>query len=168
MADPYLGEIKILGFNFAPRGYALCNGQILSIAQNQALFALLGTTYGGDGRVTFALPDLRNRAPVHEGMGHALGEVGGTAGHTLTPAETAHTHTMKATINQASSNDPAGNVLAAKKRGGKDIYHSTQTGALHPSSLTLQGGAGQPHDNQQPYLGVNFVIAIVGIFPSRN
>jgi len=168
MADPYLGEIKILGFNFAPRGYALCNGQIMSIAQNQALFALLGTTYGGDGRVTFALPDLRNRAPVHEGMGHTLGEVGGAAAHTLTPAEAAHTHQMKATINQASTNDPAGNVLAAKKRGGRDIYHPTQTGALHPSSISVQGGAGLQHENQQPYLGVNFVIAIVGIFPSRN
>lgn len=168
MAEPYIGEIKIVGFDFAPRGWAFCEGQILSIAQNTALFSLLGTTYGGNGQTTFALPNLRDRAPVHEGMGHSLGEVGGEPDHTLTAAEAAHTHAMRATINQASTNNPAGNVLAAKRRGGKDIYHPTPTGALDASSISPVAGTGLPHENRQPYLGVVFVIALVGIFPSRN
>jgi len=168
MAEPFIGEIKIVGFTFAPRGWAFCDGQLLSIAQNQALFSLLGTTFGGDGRTTFALPNLRDRAPVHEGMGHVLGDVGGEFSHTLIAAEAAHTHVMKASINQASTNDPAGNVLAAKRRGGRDLYNPSATASLEASSVTAVGGGSQPHDNRQPYLGLIFVIALDGIFPSFN
>ncbi len=168
MADPFIGEIKMVGFNFAPRGYAFCNGQLLPIAQNQALFALLGTTYGGNGQTTFALPDLRDRTTVHTGMGRTLGEMGGAAAHTLTPAEAGHAHVLKGTINQASTTSPAGNVLAARRRGGANAYHPATDVALDPSSVSGVAGADQPHGNRQPYLGIYFVIALEGVFPARN
>jgi microcystin-dependent protein len=168
MATPFLGEIKMVGFNFAPRNWAFCNGQILPIAQNTALFSLLGTTYGGNGQTTFALPNLQDRTPVHVGMGHTLGEMAGTANHTLSAAEAGHSHVLRATINQASSTSPADKVLAARRRGGTSIYHSSANVTLDPSSVSGVGGGGQPHNNQQPYLGINFVIALQGVFPSRN
>ena len=172
MPEPFLGEIKMVPYDFAPRGWAFCNGQILSIAQNTPLFSLLGTTYGGNGQTTFALPDLRARAPVHSGQGpgldhYDLGQIGGTATHTLTAAETAHTHLLQGSANQASTSAPAGNVLAAKCRGGWDIFHVAMDATLDPASISSVGN-NQPHDNHQPYVGINFVIAVEGVFPSRN
>jgi microcystin-dependent protein len=168
MADPYIGEIKMVGFTFAPRGWAFCNGQLLSIAQNTALFSLLGTTYGGNGQTTFALPNLQNRTPVHVGPALSLGETGGSASHTLSPMEVGHTHVVRASANQASTTTAEGNVLASKRRGGTDIYGPASNTALDPSSVGGASGGGQPHGNMQPYLGINFVIALAGVFPSRN
>ena len=167
MADPFLGEIRLVGFNFAPRQWAFCNGQQLAIGQNQALFALLGTTYGGNGQTTFALPDLRDRAPVHQGPGLALGDIGGQAGHVLNDVETRHAHGFKASANQATTVSPTGNALAAKRRGGPNTYAPGPSVALDPSTISTIGG-GQPHENRQPFLGLHFIIAIAGIFPSRN
>jgi microcystin-dependent protein len=167
MSEPFLSEIRICSFNFAPRGWALCNGQLLPINQNQALFALLGTTFGGDGRVNFALPDLRGRVPIHEGAGHNLGERGGEAAHTLSVSELpAHTHQVRASNDPASSDDPAGQFVAAATSGGR-FTSGPATGTLHPSVVSAVGGS-QPHENQQPYLVVNFVIALQGVFPSPN
>jgi microcystin-dependent protein len=173
MADPFLGEIKMVSFAFAPRGWGFCNGQLLPIAQNTALFALLGTTYGGNGQTTFAMPNLQDRAAIHAGTGpglspRSLGEAGGTPSHTLLPAEIGHTHGIRASVNQASTASPADKVLAAKRRGGKDIFHPAANVALSPSSMSPGPGGNQPHENRQPYLGITFVIALVGVFPSRN
>jgi microcystin-dependent protein len=168
MADPFIGEIKMVGFNFPPRGWALCNGQLLTIAQNTALFALLGTTYGGNGLTTFGLPNLQDRTPVHPGMGHTLGEMGGAQTHTLTAAQIGHGHVLKASNNQASTTSPAGNVLAAKRRGGTNIYRAGADVALDASTVSASAGAGGPHNNLQPYLGIYFAIALEGVFPSRN
>ena len=168
MAEPFIGEIKMVGFTFAPRNWAFCNGQLLSIAQNTALFSLLGTTYGGNGQTTFGLPNLQDRTPVHVGLNHTLGEMSGAAAHTLSAAEAGHAHQVQATANQASTTAPASNVLAAKRRGGTDIYAPAANVTLDLSSVSAVTGASQPHDNMQPYLGLNFVIALAGVFPSRN
>jgi len=167
-----LGQISIVAFQFAPRGWAMCSGQLLSIQQNAALFALLGTYYGGDGVRTFALPDLRGRVPVHVGAGFTQGQVGGQETHTLTSSELpAHSHVASGTANQATTNVPSGNVLAEKPRRGINVYAGAPTGGtiqpLATAALTTVGG-GQPHDNLQPSLVLNFVIALVGIFPSRS
>jgi microcystin-dependent protein len=170
MAEPFLSEIRILSFAFAPKGWALCNGQLLPINQNQALFSLLGTTYGGDGRVTFALPDLRGRSPVHVGGGIRLGERGGEEAHTLSVNEIpAHQHRLRASADFANSAIPAGALPAAKRRGGLNIYGPAGTAnvALHPAAMSNSGG-GQPHLNMQPFLTINFVIALQGIYPSRD
>jgi microcystin-dependent protein len=171
MAEPFLGEIKIVSFGFPPKGWALCNGQLLPINQNQALFSLLGTTYGGDGRTTFALPNLQGRAPVHRSSTWTQGQLAGEETHTLTSSEMpVHAHTLTASRDFANSTDPTGNVLGAKAgRFGKDIYApATSLTALAPASIdTAVGGAG-PHNNLQPYLTLNFVIALIGIFPSQN
>jgi len=165
MAEPFLSEIRIFSFNFAPRGWALCNGQFLPINQNQALFALLGTTYGGNGQTTFALPDYRGRVPIHSGDGHTLGERGGAQAHTLTQQELpAHTHMVNATSNSASTTVPTGNFLADTKPS--ELYNAADGGvAMSPSMVTNVGGS-QPHENRQPFLAVNFCIALQGIFPS--
>jgi microcystin-dependent protein len=166
MADPFLGEIRVTSFNFAPKGWALCNGQLLAISQNQALFALLGTFYGGNGINNFALPDLRGRTPLHNGSSFPQGQTGGEERHTLTPAEIpAHSH-AQGSIAQATGNNPANSVLAAKPRRGSNVYAPV----ANPVQLAGQGaaGGGQSHDNMQPYLALNFVIALQGIFPSRN
>jgi microcystin-dependent protein len=167
MAEPFLGSIILFGGNFAPRGWAFCNGQILAISQNTALFSLLGTTYGGNGQTTFALPDLRGRAPIHFGQGpglqnYALGEVGGEEAVTLTaPQLPSHTHAQPATNGQETTNRP-NNALPA--RGG--VYSNESDGsAFHPTSAA---GGGQPHDNRSPFLTLNYIIALEGIFPSRN
>ncbi len=168
MADPFLGEIRLASFAFAPKGWAPCSGQILPINQNQALFALLGTTYGGDGRVNFALPDLRGRAAIHRGPGFMLGQRAGEETHTLSLAEADHTHELRASGNQATTANPAGNVLAVKPRGGKNIYHAAPgDDALDAATVSTAPGDGQPHQNMQPYLALNFVIALIGIFPSH-
>jgi microcystin-dependent protein len=154
-----------MSFGFAPKGWALCNGQLLPINQNQALFSLLGTTFGGDGRVNFALPDLRARAPIHVGSGHTLGERGGEQAHTLSIAEIpTHTHVAKATNNNGASPLLANNFLGAFNNG----YNSpTALVSMEPSTLANVGGS-QAHLNMQPFLTLNFSIALQGIFPSPN
>jgi microcystin-dependent protein len=167
--EPFLAEIRIASFAFAPKGWALCNGQVLPINQNQALFALLGTTYGGDGRTNFALPNFQGRAPMHRSNVRVLGEALGEESHTLTAAEMpAHAHTLRTSTKVAASSSPAGGVLGAAARGATPFYAaSTNLVPLNPAALTT-AGAGQPHENRQPYLALNFIIALQGIFPSRN
>ena len=165
MAEPFLSEIRIMSFGFAPKGWALCNGQILPINQNQALFALLGTTYGGDGRVTFALPNLQGNVPIHEGGGHTLGERGGEQAHTLSTGELPlHGHALFGADNPAMTNVPTNNYLGQQA----NVYGAaTNLTALAPSEIGNAGG-GQAHANMQPFLVLNFCIALQGIFPSRN
>ena len=166
MAEPFLSEIRIFSFNFPPKGWAFCNGQLLPINQNQALFALLGTTYGGDGRVNFALPDLRARTPIHFGDGVQLGERGGSDAVTLSEAQlAAHGH-LRATSNQATSTTPVGNVLANAARRGIAAFADPANTAVMIGAQSV--GGGQPHDNRQPSLVLNFVIALQGIFPPFN
>lgn len=171
MSEPFLSEIRMFGFNFPPRGWAQCDGQILPINQNQSLYSLLGTTYGGDGRTSFALPDLRGRAPLHFSSSHPQGQRGGEESHTLSVAEMpAHTHAFQGNRNQATLNDPLGNVPAAKKRRAYSRYaqpDSSNTANMHVETISSVGG-GQSHENMQPYRTVNFCIAIQGVFPSRN
>ncbi|NOH01781.1 MAG: phage tail protein [Chloroflexi bacterium] len=165
MAEPFLAEIRIMSFVFAPKGWALCNGQLLPINQNQALFSLLGTTYGGDGRVNFALPDLRARVPIHEGSGHTLGERGGENAHTLSIAELpTHTHVTQASSNLGDAVNPTNAPLAS----ASNVYRTADNlAALSPASVTNVGGS-QAHENRQPFLTLNFCIALQGIFPSPN
>ena len=167
--EPFLAEIRVTSFAFAPRGWALCNGQTLPINQNQALFALLGTTYGGNGITTFALPNLQGRAPMHRSATHPLGQSQGAELHTLTTAEMAsHAHPLRASANVAASPSPAGGVLAAGARGGTPFYAAaTNLVPLNPAAVASSGG-GQPHENRAPYLTLNFIIALQGIFPSRD
>jgi microcystin-dependent protein len=167
MSEPFLAEVRIFSFNFPPRGWAQCDGQILPINQNQSLYSLLGTTYGGDGRTTFALPDLRGRAALHEGDGISLGATGlGAETHALSVAEMpSHAHALLASSGNASSKNPAGNVYA---RAGSNTYHAPGNAvALHAGTVTNQG-SGQGHENMQPFQVVNFCIALQGLFPSRN
>ena len=167
MPEPFLGEIRMMSFPFAPKGWALCNGQLMPINQNQALFALLGTTFGGDGRVTFALPDLRGRTPLHAGNGHALGEKAGEQAHTLSIAELPmHTHVARAVTDKATTPAPNGNMLATTK--GIAAYATpVDLTAFDPAAVASAGG-GQPHPNVQPFLTLNFCIALQGIFPSSS
>jgi microcystin-dependent protein len=165
MAEPFLSEVRIMSFVFAPKGWALCNGQLLPINQNQALFSLLGTTFGGDGRVNFALPDLRGRTPIHVGSGHTLGERGGEQAHTLSIAELpTHTHVLQGVNVNAATVTPTGNSLA----NSTAVYHApTSLVSLNPGSVTNVGGS-QAHLNMQPFLTLSFCIALQGIFPSPN
>ena len=166
MAEPFLAEIRLFSFVFAPRGWALCHGQVLPINQNQALFSLLGTTYGGNGQTTFALPDLRSRVPMHFGGSHSLGERAGEENHTLIAAELpAHNHVLNASTTDADFPLGTGNVLAPAP--GAQIYATTPTGVMNPASVTSVGGS-QPHPNIQPSQTLSFCIALVGIFPSRD
>jgi microcystin-dependent protein len=170
MADPFLSEIKIMSFNYPPKGWALCNGQLMPINQNQALFALLGTTYGGNGQTTFALPELRGRTQLHWGGGHILGEKGGEENHTLTLGEMPqHTHPLMASNTTGDAPVPfsnnQGNVLASNPSA---LYNPpANLVAMEAQSVTNFGGS-QPHSNQQPFLTLSFCIALQGIFPSRN
>ena len=167
MSTPFLAEIKVISFNFPPKGWAFCNGQLLQINQNQALFAILGTTYGGDGIRTFALPNFQGRSPFHVGGGNPLGSQGGEAAHTLIINEMAkHTHVPMGTTNTADAGTPGGNCWAAQTTSNP--YSSlAPNGAMLPAAIANNGGS-QPHNNMQPYLVVSFVIALVGVFPSRN
>lgn len=165
MAEPFLSEIRIMSFGFPPKGWALCDGQLLPINQNQGLFSLLGTTYGGDGRVNFGLPNLQGRAPIHMGSGHTLGERGGEQGHTLSISELpTHTHSVNASGSATGGNaNPTTRVLG----GGNNVYHApTNLTALNPASIAPVGGS-QAHLNMQPFLVLNFSIALQGIFPSQ-
>jgi microcystin-dependent protein len=166
MAEPFLSEIKIMSFDFPPKGWAQCNGQLLPINQNQALFSLLGTTYGGNGQTTFALPDLRDRVPIHVGSGHVLGERAGEQAHTLTIAELpTHTHVMNAADNPAGTNIPSATTYLGKQ--ANTYAPAANLTAMAPSEITNVGGS-QAHLNMQPFLTLNFCIALIGIFPSRN
>lgn len=169
MLEPFLGEIALCSFAFPPKGWAFCNGQLLPINQNQALFAILGTTYGGDGRVTFALPDLRGRSPVHTSNELPLGMRTGAETHSLTANELpAHAHTLQGLSDVANTTTPVNSLPAAKGRGGRDIYVSSGPAQdLHPQAIQATG-QGQPHENMQPFLALNFVIALQGVFPSQN
>lgn len=169
MSEPFIGEIKIVGFNFPPRGWATCDGQLLPISQNTALFSLLGTTYGGDGRTTFALPDLRGRSATHVGAGPGLstmnwGERGGTETHNITTNQMpSHSHTMNlASANEGDQTSPAGNSLAVSDD------RNYATGAGTTMGPTGNDGGGQAINHMPPHLGVYHVIALVGLFPSRN
>jgi microcystin-dependent protein len=165
MAEPFLSEIRIFSFNFAPKGWALCDGQLLPINQNQALFALLGTAYGGDGRTTFALPNLQGRIPVHVGDGFILGHQGGEETHTLNINELpAHNHRVTALTTAATVPDPTNTLWA---NGAKSNYAATANTTMNPASILATGGS-QPHNNLSPYLTLNFCIALQGIFPSQN
>lgn len=166
MAEPFLSEIRIMSFVFAPTGWALCNGQLLPINQNQALFSLLGTTYGGDGRVNFALPDLRGRTPIHMGSGHTLGERGGEQAHTLSIAEIpTHTHVLNGSSTAADAPVPSNFLLADTPT--KIYGPAANLAALNAGTVTNTGGS-QAHLNMQPFLTLSFCIALQGIFPSRN
>ena len=170
MGTPYLSEIRLFSFNFPPKGWALCNGQLLPINQNQALFALLGNTYGGDGQVNFALPDLRRRVPAHFGAGHNQGERYGEVAHTLTTNELPqHVHFANATTSLATAATPGANLLAAVDNStfGNAYAPASALVALAPGTVTNVGGS-QPHPNEMPYLVLNFCIALQGVFPSRN
>jgi len=164
MAERFLSEIRIMSFNFAPKGWALCNGQLLPINQNQALFSLLGTTYGGDGRVNFGLPDFQGNVPVHTGNGFTLGQRGGEQGHTLSISELpTHTHFVNATNASGATAVPVGNVLGAFNNA---YGPPTNLTSLSPGTIANVGGS-QAHLNMQPFLVLTFCIALQGIFPSQ-
>jgi microcystin-dependent protein len=170
MAEPFLSEIRIMSFVFAPKGWALCNGQLLPINQNQALFSLLGTTFGGDGRVNFALPDLRGRTPIHVGSGHTLGERGGEQAHTLSIAELPeHVHAAHATTAQSlnNTNNAAPARMLAQSNFSFFWASASNLAAMAPNVVSNVGGS-QAHLNMQPFLTLNFCIALQGIFPSPN
>ncbi|MCU7939375.1 MAG: tail fiber protein [gamma proteobacterium symbiont of Bathyaustriella thionipta] len=175
-AEPFIAEVKMFASNFAPRGYALCDGQLLQISQNVALFSLVGTIYGGDGRTTFALPDLRGRTAIHPGRGpvleeYRIGQRGGSEYVTLTvqqmPSHT-HTATSKGINSSGNTNIPGGNTLASKSR--TNIYSTNAPAVdMHAGSVTVANtGGGQSHENRMPYLGINHIIALTGLFPSRS
>jgi len=170
MSEPFIAEIRIFAGNFAPRGWAFCNGQLLPVSQNTALFSLIGTTYGGDGRTTTALPNLQGRAPMHPGRGPGLtdkrlGERGGVETVTLTEAQMPnHNHTWNASFQDADRPDPAGNFFG---RGNQDYASVNNLGDMASQMLPSTGGS-QAHNNMQPYLTMNYIIALVGLYPSRS
>ena len=162
MATPYLGEMRIFTFNFAPKGWAMCNGQLLPINQNQALFSILGTTYGGNGTTTFALPNLQGRVPVHAGNGIVLGQLAGQETHTLIQSEMPqHTHAAMGSSTPANLGVPTGNLWGT----GNAAYSPTPNAVMNPQCITTLGGS-QPHENRSPYLTLNVCIALQGIFPT--
>lgn len=168
MADPFLSEIRMMSFVFAPRGWALCNGQLLPINQNQALFSLLGTTFGGNGQTNFALPDLRGRTPIHVGSVHTLGERGGEQAHTLSIAELpTHTHVMQASNQTATDNTPTVN-LALSNSSASNLWSAPANLAPMAATAVTNVGGSQAHLNMQPFLTLSFCIALQGIFPSPN
>lgn len=171
MSEPFLAEVKIVGFTFPPRGWAFCDGQILPIAQNQSLYSLLGTIYGGDGRTSFALPDLRGRTPVHWGGIYNQGNKGGEETHALSVGEIpAHRHGSQGSSDATISSEPAGNVLASTGGGRRAITpygDDTTLVGLNAASVS-NSGQGQGHENMQPFRALNFCIALTGLFPSRN
>jgi microcystin-dependent protein len=166
MGTPYMSEVKIISWNFAPQGWALCNGQLLPINQNQALFSLIGTTYGGNGQTNFALPDLRGRTSLHQGSGFVRGQNGGEEFHTVSSSEMpTHLHPMSGITQDGTVQIPTGAFLGA---AGSQPYHgATNLIAMDQAEITFVGGS-QPHENRQPYLVLNFVIALQGIFPTQN
>jgi microcystin-dependent protein len=173
MAEPFVGEIRCFGFNFSPVGWTFCDGQLLAISQNTTLFTLIGTTYGGDGVNTFAVPDLRSRVPVHQGnfagTNYIMGQVGGVENVTLTTQEIpAHGHAIAATSNAATLKRPVTNTFYASSSSGNNFYEAGTTLTALASNTVSSAGVGQPHSNIQPYLTLNWCISLFGIFPSRN
>ena len=170
MSEPFLAEIRIVGFNFVPRGWAFCDGQILPIVQNQSLFALIGTMYGGDGRTTFALPDLRGRVPIHVSEKHRQGNKGGVETQTLSVAEMpAHAHQPGCSREAGNKRSPVGNIPAAEATGATAVYSDKGANADMNAQLSYSDtGGGQAHENMQPWLALNYCIALQGMFPSRN
>jgi microcystin-dependent protein len=168
MGTPFLGEIKMVSFNYSPKGWALANGQFLPINQNQALFSLFGTMYGGNGQTTFALPDLRGRVPIHQFDGFTVGQAGGQEFHTITQSEMpAHTHMLSASQNTATTETPTSSLVLAGT-APNDLYTGfAGATALLPQTVSNVGGS-QPHENRQPYLVINYIVALIGIFPSQN
>ncbi|HWT14738.1 MAG TPA: tail fiber protein [Patescibacteria group bacterium] len=165
MATPFMSEIKLMAFNFAPQGWAACNGQFMPINQNQALFSLLGTTYGGNGQTTFALPNLQGRVPIHRGNGHILGEAAGATATTVTIAQLpTHTHVLSGSNSLPETNVPTGAALALMSNA---YAAPNNLVAMGPTAVGNAGGS-QPHTNMQPYLALNFCIALQGIYPSQN
>ena len=173
MSDPFIAEIRIFAGNFAPRGWAFCDGQLLPIAQNTALFSLIGTTFGGDGRSTTALPDMKDRAPMHPGRGpgltpRRLGEKVGASTAALTEAQLpSHSHNYGTTTAPGSSTLPMNNALNSRSVG-RNIYAAGAPDTVMNAGAVSNSGGGQAHNNLQPYLGINFIIALVGLFPSRS
>lgn len=173
MSEPFLAEVRMVGFSFAPRGWAFCDGHVLPISQNQSLYSLLGTTYGGDGRTSFALPDLRGRTPIHVGRSnggeeHRLGQKSGEETHTLSTNEIPqHTHAFRAT-NDPSTTDTPGDALVLGGQAGLNLYAPFTSPSRMGSGSIADAGGGQAHDNMQPFLALNFCIALRGLFPSRN
>ena len=167
MGTPFLGELKLISWNYAPKGWAFANGQFLPINQNQALFSLFGTSFGGNGQTTFALPDMRGKTSIHMGAGFTIGQAGGESAHTLTIAEMpAHIHQANASTNAGSTNLPAGNVLG--NSAPNNLYGPVQNlGAMVAATVANVGGS-QAHENKQPYLVLNYIVALQGVFPSRN
>lgn len=167
MAEPFMGEIRMMSFVFPPQGWALCNGQLLPINQNQALFSLLGTTFGGNGQTNFGLPNLQGRTPIHAGNGHTLGEVGGEQAHTLSISEIpVHVHTATASSNSGSDIVTTGNSLA--NSAPNFLYGPSQNLAAMKAATVTNVGGSQAHLNMQPFLTISFCIALQGIFPSQN
>lgn len=169
MSDPFLGQITLVAFNFAPRGWAFCDGQLLAISQNQALFSLLGTTYGGDGRVTFALPDLRGRVPVHRGNNYSQGAKGGAENITLQTSQLpSHNHTLEAQPAEGTPDPPSQTMVPS---AGPPIFKGWNSASpdnvMNSAAVSLAGG-GQSHTNLQPFAAVQFIIALIGVFPPRN
>jgi microcystin-dependent protein len=167
MAEPFLSEIRLMSFVFAPKGWALCNGQLLPINQNQALFSLLGTTFGGDGRVNFALPDLRGRVPIHVGAGHTLGERGGEQAHTLSIAELPQ-HAHVALASPAGGNQPVPTNAVPASAAPNALYAPAESLVALSAGTVASTGGSQAHLNMQPFLTLSFCIALQGIFPSPN
>ncbi|HKE26037.1 MAG TPA: tail fiber protein [Bryobacteraceae bacterium] len=167
MSSPFVGEIRMFGGNFAPAGWALCQGQLLPISENETLFQLIGTTYGGDGQSTFALPNLQSRVPVHAGPGFALGQAAGVESVTLTTSQIpAHSHVPQCNANPGGANTPQSNVWA--QLADPVIYTNAAPGSnLSPSAIGSAGGS-QPHDNMVPFLAINFIISLFGVFPSQS
>jgi microcystin-dependent protein len=169
MSDPYVGEIRMFGGNFAPVGWAFCAGQTIPISENDTLFTLIGTTYGGDGQESFMLPDLQGRTPIHQGNGHVIGEVGGVESVTLSTQQIpVHNHAWVATTNTGTLPDPGNNILARTNTPGVFLYGTDVPDVqLNNQSIQPVGGS-QPHDNMAPYLVVSYIISLYGIFPSQN
>jgi microcystin-dependent protein len=167
MGQPFLGEIRMFGGNFAPAGWALCQGQLVAISENDALFNLIGTTYGGDGVQTFALPNLQGRLPMHQGSGFVMGQNGGVEQVTLiTQQLPVHSHPMSASLNTAASSTVTGNVVG--QTGAAQVFRESPAASpLAPQACSFVGGS-QPHENMQPYLCVNFIISLFGIYPTQS
>ena len=168
MSSPFIGEIRMFGGNFAPVGWAFCNGTLIAIDQNDALFNLIGTTYGGDGQTTFALPNLQSRVPVHVGPGFALGQSGGVETVTLTTSQIpAHSHVPQCQSGNGSQG-PGNGVWATDPTANENIYQTTAPGTSFNAGAIGSSGGSQPHDNMIPFLGINFIISLFGVFPSQN
>ena len=175
MSEPFVAEIRIFAGNFAPRGWAFCNGQLLPISQNTALFSLIGTTYGGDGRSTTALPNLQGRAPMHPGRGpgltsRRLGQRGGVEMVSLTEAQMPnHSHTLRGANENGEQGSLTNNVVLGRARGGTPYQNNTSSNVVSMNERSLQNdGGSQSHNNMQPYIAINFIIALVGLYPSRS